>query len=309
MPTNRLTLVVGASGRLGSNIVRQLHAMGVPVRAVVRSTTDEQKRDALRAHVSELCHADLKDPESIRDACRGVNVVISTATSISSTRSGDSIQAVDHEGQVRLVDIAESEGVERFVLVSFPPGNFEHPLQTAKRAVEDRLCHGKMSYVILQATKFMETWLGPALGFDPVHGRARIPGPGTQSLSWVALHDVARFAAAASIHRRFLGRSIQLCGPRPVSYLDVVRTFEKCGSPKIALEHIPESELQRAFELADTPLKKTYAALMLGAARGHSLDPSVALQLLPGQLRSVEQYAEEVLDTHQPIHGGIGNAS
>jgi len=90
-----------------------------------------------------------------------------------SRREGDSIESVDRQGQLNLIEVAEEAGVRHFILISFPSVDIDFPLQTAKRTVEDRLRRGRMMYTILQPTFFTEVWLSPALGFDPAHATAR----------------------------------------------------------------------------------------------------------------------------------------
>ncbi len=56
-----------------------------------------------------------------------------------SRQEGDSIESVDRQGQLALIDAAAAAGVKRFILVSFPSVEVDFPLQSAKRAVEERL--------------------------------------------------------------------------------------------------------------------------------------------------------------------------
>jgi NADH dehydrogenase len=81
-------------------------------------------------------------------------------------------------------------------LVSFPQTDVDFPLQSAKRAVEDRLKSSGLTYTILQPTFFMEVWLSPALGFDAANAQAQIYGTGENKMSWISYKDVARFAAS-----------------------------------------------------------------------------------------------------------------
>jgi nucleoside-diphosphate-sugar epimerase len=115
-----MILVVGATGLLGSEICSRLRRQQVAVRALVRPTANEDRLAALRRSGAELCVGDLKDPESVRKACEGVEVVISTASSTLSGQDRDSIETVDRLGQLSLIEKAHAAGVKHFTLVSIP---------------------------------------------------------------------------------------------------------------------------------------------------------------------------------------------
>jgi NADH dehydrogenase len=289
------TLVVGATGLLGTQVVGLLREAGRQVRAVVRTSADRAKRMELEKLGAEIVAADLKDGASLREACRGVTSVVSTASATQSRQDGDSIESVDRDGQLALVDAAEQERVEHFVFVSFAPLTPDFALQRAKRGVEARLRAGSMSFTVLQPVDFCDIWLSPALGFDPVHGRARILGTGTAPVSWIAARDVARFAAAAVYIDRLAGKVLPLGGPEALSPLQVIRLFEELGAPKVALEHVPDSALEDALAGAKSSLEEAFAALMLSTARGQPIDPRPAQELLPGRFATVREYAEAQL--------------
>jgi uncharacterized protein YbjT (DUF2867 family) len=149
-----MILVVGATGLVGGEVCQRLRRKGEVVRALVRPTSSPEKVDALRAAGVELCVGDLKDPQSISVACRGVDAVISTASSTLTRQTGDSIESVDAEGQLNLVSAAKAAQVGRFVFVSFrrPPG-LAFPLGEAKDRVESALA--ELNYTIIQASWFM----------------------------------------------------------------------------------------------------------------------------------------------------------
>ena len=67
-----MILVVGATGRLGGSIARALLDSEKAVRVLVR---DGSSFDDARA---ETVRGDLKDPDSLRKACKGVDVVVRT---------------------------------------------------------------------------------------------------------------------------------------------------------------------------------------------------------------------------------------
>ena len=192
-----MNLVVGATGLLGNQICTLLTERARPVRAFVRDTSSPDKVAHLQKTGAEIARGDLKDPRSLEAACRGVHSVISTASSTLSRQEGDSIESVDRQGQLNLINAAEAAGVKHFVLISFPHAPIEFPLQSAKRLVEDRLRRSRMTHTILQPTFFMEVWLSPALGFDAANGKAQVYGNGHNKVSWISFEDVAQFAAGS----------------------------------------------------------------------------------------------------------------
>ncbi|MEP6652962.1 MAG: SDR family oxidoreductase [Myxococcales bacterium] len=293
--TNDRILVVGATGLLGMEIVRLLCDAQKRVRAVVRDGSDPAKRAAIGKLPVESVAADLKDPRSLEAACEGVNTVISTATAIMSRREGDSLREVDELGQVALVGAARKAGVRHLVFLSFLPNDLEYDFQRAKRRVEAELRASGISFTVLQPAAFMEIWLSPALGFDPVGGRARILGDGNEPVSWVSTHDVARFAVAASEGGLFAGKTVPLGGPDALSPLQVINIFEGLGPTRIGLEYVPQEALRAMLDGARNPVEQALAASMLATARGQVINPQPAQDLLPGRMVSVRDYASRLL--------------
>jgi uncharacterized protein YbjT (DUF2867 family) len=290
-----VALVVGATGLLGMEIVALLRQEQMPVRAVVRPSADAKKRAFLEGVGATIVDADLKRRASLVAACEGVSTVFSTASSTRSRQPGDSIATVDEEGQLALVDAARKNGVERFVFVSFPPSDVDYALQRAKRRVEDAVRKSGMAFTILQPAKFIEVWLGAAMGFDPARGRARILGRGDGLVSWISFRDVARCVVAGARMATRSGKVIALGGPDALSPLEVVKIFEDLGGPKVALEYVPESELEARLAAAVDPMQEAYAATMIGAVRGQVVDSTLALELCSVRMTRVQEYAVESL--------------
>ena len=290
-----MNLVVGATGLLGSEVCRLLAAEGKPVRALVRRTSDQTKVAELQSLNVEIARGDLKDPATLAAACRGVNAVISTASSTLSRQDGDSIQTVDLEGQLNLIDAAKAANVSRFVLVSFPQTDVDFPLQSAKRAVEHRLKSSGLVYTILQPTFFMEVWLSPALGFDAANTQAQIYGTGENKLSWISYKDVAKFAVLSLDNPEARNAVIKLGGPEALSPLEVLRIFESVQGREFAVQHVPEEALREQKETATDPLQQSFAGLMLYYSAGDVIDMRETLQKFPIRLTSIRDFAQATL--------------
>ena len=289
-----MVLVVGATGLVGSELCQRLTRRGESVKALVRATSSKDKIEALRSSGVELCIGDLKDPQSLIAACRGVNAVISTASATLSRQPGDSIESVDADGQLNLVNAAKAANVRRFLFVSFrrTPG-ISSPLGDAKREVENALT--SLNFTVIQASWFMEVWLSPALGFDYGNAAARIYGPGTSPISLVSFRDVAEICAVTLRHPSAERKLIEFGGPEALSPLDVVARFEKIGGRPFRLEHVSEQALLAQYEGATDSLQKSFAALMLGYLHGDAINMAPVVDTYGIKLTNVNEYARKVM--------------
>jgi uncharacterized protein YbjT (DUF2867 family) len=286
-----MDLVVGATGHVGQQIALGLRRQDRAVRALVRGGTHHEKAAPLTSVGVEIVDADLTKPETLPSACAGIETVLCTATSMPHGKD-DGLRRVDHDGALALIDSAERSGVQHFVYTSYS-GNIraDSPLETAKRDCEKRLLSGKMRITILRPSYFMEMWLSPALGFDPASGHARIYGPGDARVSYISLQDVVSFALSAAVTPQDSAVILEMGGPEPLSLLEVVGIFEKTLGKKFELEKVPLAALEEQHRSTD-PLQKTFAALMIGYAKGDVIPDSLETARRYGvRLHTVSDYA------------------
>jgi uncharacterized protein YbjT (DUF2867 family) len=294
-----MILVVGATGVLGVEICRRLQAEGRPVRAMVRPTSDPCKVEALRALGAELVSGDLKDRRSLDTACHGVTAVISTATSTVSRQPGDTIQSVDLDGHLSLIDAARAAGVPRFIYISYAQrlDDVPCPLMDAMRAVEQHLMRSGLTYTIVRPTVMMETWLAPILGFDIQNAKAQLYGSGEGKISWVATGDVAQFVVASLDHPGADNAIVEVGGPEALSPREVVQLCEAIGGRRFEVQHVPADSLRAQYAAATDPLQRSFAALGLYLARGVQVDMRDTLRTFPIELTPVADHARRALSS------------
>jgi nucleoside-diphosphate-sugar epimerase len=109
-------LVTGATGFVGSHLVRALSSGPEPVRALVRRGADAAALEALGV---EVVRGDLRDPDAPRRAARGCRAIYHAAalTSHSSAPAG-AIFETNVDGTRHLAEAALDAGVERLVFCS-----------------------------------------------------------------------------------------------------------------------------------------------------------------------------------------------
>lgn len=118
------TVVTGASGFLGGNLVRALLAEGRKVRVLIHKNTR-----SLEGLDVERCTGDLRDPDSLKKAFRGTSVVYHAAAKIAVTRFGrKSIFETNALGTANVARACLDSGVSRLVAFSSCHALSEHPL-------------------------------------------------------------------------------------------------------------------------------------------------------------------------------------
>jgi dihydroflavonol-4-reductase len=110
------TLITGASGFVGSAVVRQLLRAGHEVRALVRPNTDRRNLAGLDV---ELITGDLKDRQSLDHALIGCNVLFHVAALYRLwVRRPDELYQTNVNGTINVMRAAIEAGVERIVYTS-----------------------------------------------------------------------------------------------------------------------------------------------------------------------------------------------
>ena len=298
-----MILVAGATGVLGGLICQRLRDRGDAVRALVRASSDPDRKERLRALGVELAEGDLRDRASLDAACRGVDTVVSTVSMIVTGKPGDSFEATDDAGTRALVDAAKDAGVGHFVYVSFDCEAFpDSPLVAAKRSVEEYLRASGVPYTILKPGPFMEVWLGPMLGVDAAAGTAKIFGSGERPVPYVSVRDVAEYAVASVGNASARNRTLYVKGAAPVSQRDAVHSFEESFGKPFAVTHVPEEALEAQWQAAPDPFTRSFSSLMLGVARGGAATAADDRDERPFPIapRSVRDYAADLAAGKEP---------
>ena len=248
-----MILVVGATGILGGLITQRLLSEGREVRILVRhnSPSEQLAQQGMATSAKSLIDAgakpvygDLKERASIEKACEGIETVITTATS--AMRGGeDTVDMVDRQGNLNLIEAARKARVKQFIFISFFGADLNNPvpLFQAKAEAEAALKESGIVFTILAPNFFLESWVGMVVGI-PLKARQPISlvGTGQRLHSFISIGDVSAFTIATLDNLLAKNQRLVLGGPEPVSWCGIVDAFEKVLGQKLPVRFVNPGE-------------------------------------------------------------------
>lgn len=234
-----MILLTGATGTVGSALLRRLTASGEQVRCLVR---DPKRLGPERVRV-QIALGNLADPASFRNALRGVDTVVHLAASIRDQPRG-SIEELNAMATLRLVRAAEREGARRFLFASAIGASLQSPTRFFRAKALARQA--------VESADLDTTIVSPSIVYTPgdpwlriLDRLSRLPvmpisGSGDALFQPIWADDLAdclmAMLATEPDNRR---RSFDLAGPDTLSYEDIVRIALNAFRRPRPLVHLP----------------------------------------------------------------------
>jgi uncharacterized protein YbjT (DUF2867 family) len=253
-------LLTGATGLVGSALLRRLTAAREPVRCLVR---DPRRLGPDRVRV-QIALGDLADPPSFRNALRGVRTVVHLAAAIRDQPSG-SIEELNGIATWRMVQAAERAGIEHFVFFS-SLGATSHDRTRVLRAKA-------LAERAVLASDVRHTVFAPSLIYAPgdrlltalerlaiVLPAMPVSGRGTALYEPIWAEDVADCVMAilgpqASTNGASQRDRYELAGPQTLSHEAIVElALRAAGRPRPTV-NVPAGLVCRALRVAETLMK------------------------------------------------------
>lgn len=229
-------LVTGATGDIGTQLVRLLVDAGEPVRAMCRF---QQQADDLRRQGVEAVAGDFADPTSLRAAMAGVDRVFLLT----------SPAATQREHGRNAIEAAVATGVRRVVHLSTADANPASPIPWASApAYTDALLEvAGLGWTRLRPTAFMQNFLASAAAIQ----RGFLPQTtGRGVAAWIDTHDIAAVAARVLVEDGHEGRSYVLTGPELLSVPDIAAQLSAVLGRRVRYVHLPAPLFQAVLRLS-----------------------------------------------------------
>ncbi|MCU0527054.1 MAG: SDR family oxidoreductase [Elainella sp. Prado103] len=228
-------LIVGATGTLGRQITRRALDEGYKVRCLVRSL---RKAAFLKEWGAELVQGDLCDAETLPPALAGITAVIDAAT----TRPTDSlsIRKVDWDGKVKLIQAAQSAGVERYIFFSILDAEKypDVPLMDIKHCTEKFLAESGLNYTILRPCGFMQGLIGQ-YAIPTLEKQAIWVMGDSAAIAYMDTQDIARFAIAALNNPATVNQTYPVVGAKAWGAYEIIRLCERMSGREAKISRMP----------------------------------------------------------------------
>ena len=244
-----LILVTGATGFLGSYIVDYYINNNIPVRALVRPTSNLHWLEPhLKTGQVTLAYGSMTDAASLKEAVQGVSHIVHTAAVIGGKNVPRELyERVNVEGTRILLEAAVQEGIQRFSLISSvstygygakPGGQVtEETLQAPSNPYgESKLAQQKLVFEAYQKDGLPVVSIEPPIIYGP---RARVGiGPafsvvkyrlapmldyGRGRMKPVYVTDVVGLLEAADKSEAANGERFLAAGPRFVTHKEILQ--------------------------------------------------------------------------------------
>jgi len=234
--TERLTLVTGATGSVGSRLVTALGGAGHAVRALVR---DAGAAARLAEAGAELAVADLAEPESLAPAMRGVDTValITPAARHAAELAEHAIEAAIAAGVRRVVRLSVIRPDDRL-----PSDDVRQHAQT-----EDALAAAPVEVTVVRPHFFMQDLLMSAHSIaDEGHMRW---GMGDGRIGMIDVRDVAdALFAVVSDPDSPDGAVHTVTGPSALTFSEVAASLQEAWGHPVTYTAISPEAVEQALE-------------------------------------------------------------
>lgn len=271
-------LVLGATGKTGARVARQLRQRGLAVRSAARHGAEQR--------------FDWDDASTFDAALRGVSALYLVAPTM----------RIDFAAQVsRFLDRAERAGVRHVTYLS-AHGMEQAPAELAPRAVElDLASRTSLGHTLLRPAWFMQNFSDTFL--RPVNGEIAVPcGGGSEA--FVNAEDIAAVAVATLCEpARHAGRAYAPTGPAALSFAQAAALLSQALGRRIVYRDVAREPWIDALLRAGVPAG--YGAVLRGLtetlASGHGARPNDDVLRVSGRPPSdFAAFARALADTAQP---------
>jgi uncharacterized protein YbjT (DUF2867 family) len=222
-------IVLGATGNIGSAVLRNLQNRNVEVFAGVRSEAEFSKVEALGASPKTVNFA---DQDSINEALKGMHRVFLVTPLMQEP------EAVTQ----RVIHAYQANGLTHLVRSTASGADSKGPIQMSRwaGASEDLIKSSGINYTILKPASFLQNFVNYHSHTIKDHGGFYAP-IGDAQYAMLDINDLGEIAAIALTHDDHFGRTYDLSG-LAYSNGEIANILSEVTGKQVAYIDIPEEQ-------------------------------------------------------------------
>ncbi|MGI9541668.1 MAG: SDR family oxidoreductase [Cyclobacteriaceae bacterium] len=279
-------LVTGATGTIGSHLVKLLQAFGASFKAMVRSKENAQ---LFESHGFKTVMGDFNDPDSLDKAFAGIdNLFLLTSPSPNQVAE-----------QSNALVAAQKGGIQKIVKVSAIGTKLDSAVKLFHwhAETEEQIRTSGINHTFLHPQSFMQNFFQY---IPSIQGQNAIYAPMKESrIPMIDARDIGMVAAKILSEDGHEGKTYTLTGPEPISYQQIAELFtEQLGRP-IEYVDIPMEAAEKAMLDMGMPnwLVSDLIALNQGSVNQGTVEANQAVKQITGiEATSFSQFLQDHLE-------------
>lgn len=265
-------VIIGATGKIGKELLRYFSAAKIPVKAVTR---DVSKAAQLPFVTWE--QADLADRGSLERVLAGAQSVY-----LASSFANNLVEL-----EANLIEAGKKSGIEHIVKISTisasPDSEFIIP--RLHYQAEQQLKESGLHWTIIQPSGFMQNWLGD-LSQTVQRERKIYAATGDGGLSFMDARDIANIAyIALTDGDKHYGKTYQITGGKAINYFEVAAAITKVINEPVMYIPLTEDELRKRMQNKGMPDPFIQILLKMAESQrlGHAMKVTPTVQEVSGK--------------------------
>ena len=278
-----MILITGATGTVGSEVVKRLSSKAIGARALTR---DPRKAEANPLPHVKFVQGDFDYPESMRSACSGVERAFLLTNSTERAE----------QQQIAFVRVAQESGIRHVVKLSQLQADASSPERFLRYhgVVEAAIQAAGLAFTFLRPNLYMQGLLN--FSYTIKQKNAFFAAAGDARISAVDVRDLADVAVAALTTSQHENKIYSLTGPEALTFANMAQQLSRSVGRSIAFVDVPPEAMREALADLGFPawqadgLLEEFAMYRRGDAAG--IEPGVR-EALGRSARSFDEFARD----------------
>src|SRR3989337_911093 len=237
-----MILLTGATGFVGSNLMKELLKQGLQVRCLGRNP---DRADALKKAGAELVKGDITDKDSIAKALEDDKVEAAVhLVGILAETGKATFEAIHTQGTRNMVEACKSKGIKRFIHLSAlgTRSNARSQYHKTKWEAEEIIRASGLDYTIFRPSVIFgkeDKFTNLFAGIIKISPFIMIPGNGQNKMQPVSVKNLDSAMTMAIQNSKHTNKTYEIAGPEKLTFDHIIDTICRVmGKTRLKI-HIP----------------------------------------------------------------------